>query len=118
MRGDATAALLVRQLQRGAQLEEGVAAEDGGEEGRVGFEDVGDLGEEGRQVVDPVEGEGGEHGVEGAFGVRDVFFVLQRVAGDVEVGVEGQRGVAVEECGGGVGGGEVRDAGGERWRIG
>ena len=115
MRRDAAAAVEVRELQRGAQLVEGIAAEDGGQEGRVGLEDVRDLREDRGQVVDPVEGQRGQHGVEVVFGVGDVFLVVEGVARDGEEGVEGQGGVAVQERRGGVGGCEVRDAGGEGW---
>lgn len=72
------------------------------------------LGEEGGEVVDPVEGEGGEDGGEGVRwegqGMVDGGEDDAGVRG--EKGVEGVGGIAMEERRGGVGGGEVREAGG------
>jgi len=73
-----------------------------------------DLGEEGGEVVDPVEGEGREDGGEE---LRcEGQGMVDGGEGDTgmrrEEGVEGVGGVAVEERGGGVGGGKVREAGG------
>lgn len=70
MRGDAAAAVEVGELERSAKFEEGVAAGDGGKEGGVGLEDLVYLGEDGGEVVDPVEAEGGEDGVERLQGKR------------------------------------------------
>ena len=84
MRAHAAAAVELGELQGGAQFEEGVAAEDGGHEGSVGLEDVVDLAEEGREVVDPVEGEGAEDGVEGVALVGEGFFVIESFAGYVD----------------------------------
>ncbi|KAL8636268.1 MAG: hypothetical protein Q9228_006316, partial [Teloschistes exilis] len=58
MCGNAAAAVEVGELQARAEFEEGVPAEYGGDERAVGFQDRGDVGKEGREVVDPVEGEG------------------------------------------------------------
>ena len=80
MRGDAAAAVQISQLERRAQFEERIPAEHCGDEGGVGFEDAVDLGEHGGEVVDPVEGEGGEDGVEGVFVVGEEFFVVEDVA--------------------------------------
>ena len=116
--GDAAAAVEVGELQGSAEFEEGVAAEDGGEEGGVRFQDRGDLGEEGREVVDPVEGEGGEHGGEGVRGEgegRGVWVGEDGAGVGGEGGVEGEVGVAVEEGGGPVGGGEGGEAGVQGW---
>lgn len=114
VRADAAAAFEVSELQRRAQLEERVAAEHGGYEGGVGLEDGVDLGEEGREVVDPVDGEGGEHGVEGGGFEGEGFEVGDDLAGEGELAVEGLVGVAVEERFRGVDAGQVSDFVGER----
>lgn len=116
MRAHAAAALEVCELQARAQLEEGVAAEDGGEEGGVGFQEAGNLGEQGGEVVDPVEGEGREDGVEGMGGKGEGGGVGVGDGGagvgvGGEEGVVGVGGVAVEEGGGPVGRGEGGEAG-------
>ena len=113
MRRNTPSTLHISQLQGSAELEEGVAPEHGCQERRIGFEDPVDLGEDGGEIVDPVEGEGGEDGVEGVFGIGEVFFVLEGVAREVQQGVEGEGGVTVEGGGGGVGRCEVGEAGGE-----
>lgn len=110
---DTATAIHVSELQRGAQLKERVAAEHGGDERRVGFEDVVHLRQGAGQVVDPVKREGAEDGIEGVCGVGQGFFIGEDVAGEVQLVVEREGGVAVEERGGGVGGGEMRNARGD-----
>lgn len=65
---NAATAVEVGELQARAEFEEGVPAEDGGDERAVGFQGRGDLGEERGEIVDPVEGEGREDGIEGSGG--------------------------------------------------
>lgn len=102
MRTNAAATLEISKLQRRAQLEQRIATEHGRDEGTVGFEDGVGLREERGEVVDPVDGEGGEDGVERAGVVGEGFEVRDDVAGYGEVVVEGLVGVAVEEGGRGV----------------
>ena len=58
-----------------------------------------------------MKGEGGEDSVEGVRGIREGFFVVQEVAAEGEVRVEGEMRITVEELRGGVGASEVGDAG-------
>ena len=59
VRGDAASPIKVRQLQGSPELEERIATEHGGEEGAVRLQDLVDLGEDAREIVDPVQGERG-----------------------------------------------------------
>lgn len=102
--GDAAAALLLGELQRRAQLEEGVAAEHGAHEGAVGLQHVVDLGQDAGQVVDPVHAQGGEHEVEGVGPEGQGLLVRQDLPRHVDLAVEGLVGVPVEQGLGGVDG--------------
>lgn len=84
------------------------------------------MGEEGREIVDPVEGEGGENSIKAVRSEREGLGIWVGEDGtDVrgKVRVEGKMLVAVEERRRPVGGGEVAQAGvqrrvvGGRWRL-
>lgn len=96
VRGHAAPTLQVRELQGPAQLEERLPAEHGRDEGAVGFEDRVHLREEGGEVVDPVDREGGEDGVEGVRSVGEGFQVRDDVPLDIQLFVEGEVRVPVE----------------------
>lgn len=113
MCGDSAAAVEICKLQAGAEFEEGVPAEYRGDEGGVGLQDRGDLGEERREVVDPMQGQGGEDGIEGTGGEgeRLSVWVWKDGAGvRGKEGVESEVGIAVQQGGGPVSGGKVREA--------
>lgn len=119
MGGHAAAAVEVRELQAGAEFEEGVTAEYRGEERRVWFQDGGDLREQAGEVVDPVERKGGEYGVEAVWREGEGVGVWvwedgARMGG--KQGVEWKVGVAVEKGGGPVCGGQVGETRAQ-WRI-
>ena len=56
MRGDTPATILLSQLERSAEFEQGVSAHHDAYEGAVRLEDVVDLCEHAGEVVDPVQG--------------------------------------------------------------
>ncbi|KAL8644612.1 MAG: hypothetical protein Q9210_007165, partial [Variospora velana] len=111
----AAAAIEVRELQAGAEFEEGVTAEYRGEERGVWFQNRGDLREQGGEVVDPVEGEGGKYCVEAVGRERERLGLWVWWEDCARVrwkdGVERKIGVAVEKGGGPVCGGELGETG-------
>lgn len=115
MRAHTTPPLQISQLHGRAQLEERVPAEHGGDKRTVGFEEVVDLREERGEVVDPVDGQRREHGVEGVGLVGEGLEIGDDFALDGDLLVEGEVLVAVEEGARGLGAGELLDAFGEGW---
>ncbi|KAI4121676.1 MAG: hypothetical protein LQ341_007379, partial [Variospora aurantia] len=111
----AAAAIEVRELQAGAEFEEGVTTEYRSEERGVWFQNRGDLREQGGEVVDPVEGEGGKYCVEAVGREREGLGLWVRWEDCARVGwkdgVERKIVVAVEKSGGPVCGGEVGETG-------
>lgn len=71
MRTDPALPLQFRQLQRRTQFKQRIAANHGSQERRIGLQERIDGPEHGRQVVDPVQGEGGEHRGKGVRPVRE-----------------------------------------------
>ena len=73
------------------------------------------MGEEAGEVIDPVQGEGRENGIERVWRIGERLFRFENVSGELDFLVEWEVDVAVEESGRGLGGREVGDPSGERW---
>ena len=107
MWGDAAPAFLFSKLQRGSELVEGVASEHGADKRAVGLEDVVDLGESAREVVDPVHAKGAHDKVEALRLVRESLLIFDDVTRNLEFVVEGLVRVAKEQLLGGIGSDEI-----------
>ena len=95
-RTEAAAPLELGQLQRRAQLEQRVSAEHRRQERTVRLQDPVHLGQQRRQVVDPVQTHRAQHGVKRVGLVRQVLDVVDDLSRDRDLVVERQRLVSVE----------------------
>ena len=97
MRRDTTPTFEISKLKRRTQFKEGITTEHGGNERGVGLEYVVHLTEDRRQIVDPMEGERGEHCIVRIGGVMKKLEVGKELPLKVDVVVEGKFFIAVKE---------------------
>lgn len=110
MSGDTASTVLLSDLERAAEFVQAVTAHHDAYEGAVRLQDVVDLRQDPRQVVDPVHTQAAQDGIEGVRIVRQSFGGRKNLAFDVDLLVEFEVGVAVEKGFGRVGGDELAHA--------
>ena len=109
MRAHATQHRELGQLQASAKLVERVTPEHGADERAIGFQHVVALLEEADEVVDPMQREARQDGVERArLKWQRRFERGNDLSTEIDQVVEGKRSVSVEERGRGVGAGQMR----------
>ena len=85
---DTTPTLLFGKLERSSKFVEGIAAQHCADKGRVGVEDMVDLSQGTREIVDPVHAERAHDEIEALWLVWKRLLVIYDMACDIDLLVE------------------------------